>query len=462
MGVLMDTGHSTNRKFKGIPAHILRICALLAIALANTSFPARAAQNASAFLMPLASAGSLDTSFSGDGKLITTFVTGQGAIARGVAIQSNGRIVVMGETVKSDANRNIALARYTATGALDTTFNGTGKKVVSVGANDQGLGLAIQPANRKIVVVGQKCTSDWSLCDAVVLRFNPNGSLDRTFNGTGIRSDDLGGDNGSLAVAVQPDGKIVAVGYMFSAISGSYDFAILRYTAAGALDKTFSGDGKQSISFSVDRLDEGRQVAIQSDGKIVIAGKSCDSNYANCHFALARLNVNGSLDTTFNTTGKQITSFGASETPRGMVLQTDGKIVLAGFKDTGATSYFALARYNTNGRLDKTFAGTGKKVTNFSGDANADSAAALRIQPDGKIVVCGDVSNGASNDIALARYTSNGALDTTFSGDGKSTVDFGQDDHCWALGLQGDGKYVPVGYSDNGVLTKWVAARVLP
>jgi uncharacterized delta-60 repeat protein len=146
----------------------------------------------------------------------------------------------------------------------------------------------------------------------------------------------------------------------------------------------------------------------------------------------------------------------------GMALQTDGKIVLSGFKETGTTSYFALARYNTNGSLDTTFAGTGKKVINFSGDAKADSGTALRIQPDGKLVVCGDVSNGTSNDIALVRLKGNGALDPTFSGDGKTTVDFGQDDHCWTLGLQRDGKYLPVGYSDNGVLRKWIVMRVLP
>lgn len=458
----MNTEYSTKLNFQGILARILHICALLAIALATISFPAEAAQSPSVPVLPLASGGSLDTTFSGDGKLTTTFVAGQASIAHGVAIQSSGKILVIGETIKSGTNRDIALARYTAAGALDKTFNSTGKKVVSVGPNDQALGLAIQPTTGKIVVVGQKCPSDWSLCDAVTLRFNANGSLDLTFNGTGIRSEDLGGDNGSLAVAIQPDGKIVAVGYMFSANTESYDFAILRYTTAGALDNTFSGDGKQSIAFGVGRLDEGRQVAIQPDGKIVVTGKSCESDYTNCHFALARLHANGSLDTSFNNTGKQITSFGASEAPRGMALQNDGKIVLAGLKDTGTTKYFALARYNSDGSLDKTFAGTGKKITNFSGNANPDSATALRIQPDGKIVVCGDVFNGTSNDIALARYNGNGALDTTFSVDGKSIVDFGQDDHCWALGLQGDGKYVPVGYSDDGVLMKWAVGRVLP
>jgi uncharacterized delta-60 repeat protein len=407
--------------------------------------------------------GALDPTFSGDGKVTMAFVAGQAAIAREVAVQSNGRIVVIGETQQSATSRDMALARYTTTGALDATFNGTGKKVVSLGPNDQALGLAIQPADSRIVVVGHRCASDWTHCDAALLRFNTNGSLDGTLNGAGTRLDDFGGaDNGSLSVALQPDGKILAVGYMFNVQSASYDFSILRYTAAGALDKTFSGDGKQSISFGVGRLDEARQVAIQPDGRIVVGGKTCESNYANCHFALARLNANGSLDATFNGTGKQLTSFGASETPRGMVLQPDGKIVLAGFKDTGATKYFALARYNPNGSLDTTFAGSGKKVINFSGDGTPDSAADLRLQPDGKLIVCGDVSTGASNNIALARFTSTGALDSTFSGDGKATVDFGQDDHCWTFALQADGKYVTVGYSDNGALTKWVLARVLP
>jgi uncharacterized delta-60 repeat protein len=414
-------------------------------------------------VLALAPPGDLDTGFSGDGKVATGFASGQPAVARGVAIPSNGRIVVAGDTVASATNSNIALARYTAPGALDTTFNLTGRRVVNLGGNDQGMALAIQAATGKVIVVGQKCAASWDPCDAAVLRLNSNGSLDTTFHGTGWRTDDFGGgNNGSLAVALQSGGRIVAAGSMFNKATGNSDFSILRYTVGGTLDTTFSGDGKQSVSFGAGRWDVARAIAVQPDGKIVVAGRSCAGSNAGCNFAIARLNSSGALDSTFNATGRQITDFGASETAFGLALQADGKIVLAGVKDTGATSYFALARYNTNGSLDKTFAGTGKRLTNFSGDGSPDYATAVRVRSDGRIVVCGDVFDGADSNFALLRYTGTGALDASFSGDGKTTVDFGQDDHCLALAFQGDGKYVLAGYSDNGILSKWVLARVLP
>jgi uncharacterized delta-60 repeat protein len=145
-----------------------------------------------------------------------------------------------------------------------------------------------------------------------------------------------------------------------------------------------------------------------------------------------------------------------------MALQPDGKIVLAGEKFTGTTLYFALARYTTSGSLDTTFAGTGKRLTNFSGDGNPEYATSVVVQPDGKLVVCGAVFEGPGNNFALARYTSAGNLDPTFSLDGKTTVDFGRDDHCSSLALQADAKYVIAGYSDSGTLKRWVVARVLP
>jgi uncharacterized delta-60 repeat protein len=411
----------------------------------------------------LAASGELDTTFSGDGKLTTAFVAGQQAQAWDIAVQANGRIVVVGDTIPSATDRNIALARYTPAGALDTTFNTTGRKIVNLGGNDQGLALAIQPATGKIVVAGQKCPADWSSCDAAALRLNPGGGFDTTFNLTGKRITDFGGgDNGSQAVSLYPGNRIVAAGYMFNSGTGNYDMAVIRYTAGGALDTTFSGDGRQSINFGAGRLEEIGGIAVQPDGKILVGGHTCETGKINCNFALARLNANGSLDTTFNKTGKAITNFGANDTSWALALQPDGRIVMAGLKDTGTTGTFALARYNTNGSLDTTFAGTGKLVTDFSGDANREHANAVTVQPDGKIVVCGAVFNGSTRNFALARYTKTGALDVTFSGDGKATVDFGRDDRCSALALQGDGKYVVAGVSEASGLKRWVLARVLP
>lgn len=413
--------------------------------------------------LALGSSGHLDTSFSGDGKLSTTFAAGQPAWARSVVTQSNGKITVAGDsTAPSATNSNIYVARYTQAGALDTTFKSTGKLVINLGANEQARALLVLPTTGKLVLAGQKCPVGWIPCDAVVIRLNANGSMDTTFNGTGRRIDDVGGgDNGSLAAAVYPGGKIVAAGYMLKA-SGDADFAVIRYTAAGGLDTTFSGDGKQTISFGAGRQDVARAIAVQTDGKILVAGKTCDAANANCNFALARLNANGALDLTFNKTGKQITNLGGSDFASAIAIQQNGKIVLAGGRDWGGTSYFALARYNTNGTLDTTFAGTGKTVTDFSGDANPDYITAMHLQSNGMIVACGDVYAGSTSNFALARYTTTGVLDTSFSTDGKAVVDFGQDDHCLALAREPDQTYVVAGYSDTGTLKKWVVGRVLP
>jgi uncharacterized delta-60 repeat protein len=454
----MHRKHSPRDPLGGTLINILSIVVILVVVLAMPGGTGASVQAA-----PLFASGDLDTTFSGDGKVLTTFVTGQSALVRDIAVQANGKIVAAGETWPSDVDHNFAVARYNPGGALDTTFSGDGLKIVSLGGDyDMALGLAIHPPTRKIVLAGDKCPGTLYPCDSGVLRFNPAGGLDTTFNATGKRIDNFGGDNGSHAVAIYPDGRIVAAGYMENLATGNSDFEVIVYTAAGNLDTTFSGDGRVAVNFGSGRQEVVSAVALQPDGKIVLGGQTCESGWTNCHFALARLNTNGSLDTTFSGDGRQITSFGAFEYIKGLALQADGKIVAVGGKHDGSTAYFALARYNTNGSLDATFGSSGKRVTDFTGDVNNDNANDVVIQSDGKIVVCGLASNGVSTDFALARYTSSGNLDPTFSGDGKTMVDFGRSDVCNALALQPDGKYVLGGHSVASEFFRWVVARVLP
>jgi uncharacterized delta-60 repeat protein len=179
-------------------------------------------------------------------------------------------------------------------------------------------------------------------------------------------------------------------------------------------------------------------VAIQSNGKIVVAG------YAGGDFALARYNPNGSLDPTFSGDGKQMTDFGRFDGANGMAIQPDGRIVAAGFALNGD---FGLARYKPNGALDLTFSGDGKQTTDFGG--GSDGASGVALQGDGKIVAVG--RGGPGDDFALARYNPNGALDPTFSGDGMQTTDFGASgDGALGVALQGDGKIVAVGGGGPG------------
>lgn len=409
----------------------------------------------------LAASGDLDTTFSGDGIIKMDLISGVSNAIWDIALQADGKIVAVGDVYQSDENWDIGIARFKTGGGLDTTFNTTGKKVTDLDANEQGMGIVIDKATGKIIVSGQKCTTDGATCDVAVLRYNKTGSLDTTFNAKGYRVDDFGGgDNGSFGAIALKDGKIVVGGYMYNTTNGDYDFAILRYTSTGKLDTTFNGTGKKSIGFGTGRNDYILGIAIQpSIGKIIVVGKTCDSSDENCNFAAARLNSNGSLDTSFNTTGKQTTDFGGSDVANDIALQADGKIVVVGVKITSTTRFFALARYNSNGKLDTTFAGTGKKVFDFSGSGNPNYGLNVEIQKsDGKIVVCG-ISNG---DFALARLTTVGKLDTTFNGTGKVTIDFGGDDGCRGLAIQpADGKYVLAGFSVD-TIRHWTLARVLP
>ena len=175
--------------------------------------------------------------------------------------------------------------------------------------------------------------------------------------------------------------------------------------AIGDLDISFSGDGKVTTAIGASG-DVAYSVVLQSDGKIVVAGFSF--NGANHDFALARYNTDGSPDTSFDTDGKVTTAIGASnDVAESVVLQSDGKIVVAGYSDNGDNNDFALARYNTNGSLDTSFDTDGKVTTAIG--ASDDFAESVVLQSDGKIVVAGFSDNGDNNDFAVVRYLASNA-----------------------------------------------------
>ena len=333
--------------------------------------------------------GSLDPSFSGDGRTRTSF--SGGAEATAVALQPDGKIVVVG----SESDVRFALARYNPNGSLDTSFSGDGKQTTSftIGGEfiyNAAFGVALQ-GNGKIIAVGG--TGSTGPSDFALARYNPNGSLDTSFSGDGKQTTDFGSANdGARAVALQADGKIVAVGS-----AGAFDlFALARYNPNGSLDTSFSGDGRQTTAFG----GFATGVALQGDGKIVAVGRAGDFSAGESDFALARYNPNGSLDTSFSGDGKQTTDFlfGANDVANDVAIQANGKIVAVGSAQGGATGEdFALARYNANGTLDTSFSADGRKRTSFGA---FDSANGVALQGDGRIVAVG-VGNG---EFALARY----------------------------------------------------------
>lgn len=417
------------------------------------------------FTVALAASGDLDTTFSGDGKVTSFAVPANPArwdLVRGIAIQpTDGKIVVAGDSrIPSTATNDFAVLRYNSNGKLDTTFSGDGRLITNFGGIDQALDVALQP-DGKFIAVGQKCSNDGLTCDVALARYNPGGALDTTFSGDGKQTNDFGGgDNGSFGGVAIRLNKIVVAGYMWN--GKDYDFAVYRYLSNGSLDTTFSGDGMAKIGFGAGRQDFAWDLVIQGDGKILVVGYTGDASENNNNFALARLNPNGSLDATFSGDGRQITNFGGEDLAYSVALQADGKIVVAGSKGTSTLASFALARYNANGNLDTTFNGSGKKVISISPSLSS-GARDVRVQSDGKLALLGYAYNGTDNDFALVRLKSGGGFDTTFSGDGKVLVDFGGDEIGYALAIQpSDGKYVLAGRTDDGTQRDIAVARVLP
>jgi uncharacterized delta-60 repeat protein len=348
-----------------------------------------------------AAPGDLDASFSGDGRQITDFGGGEGAGR--VVVQGDGKILVAG-----GADGDFALARYNVAGSLDTTFSSDGMQTTDLGGNDGAWGVALQE-DGKIVVAGSSVAAGSSDSDFALARYNvADGSLDESFGVGGKVITDLGsGSDGAWGVAIQ-DGKIVVAGSSVAAGSSDSDFALARYSIDGSLDTTFSSDGKETTDFGGGDLSQ--DIAIQADGKIVAVGSSLPSVPTSDFgdFALARYNTNGSLDTSFSGDGEQTTSLDVEDYGWAVAIQADGRIVVAGRSApdfTVAGPDFGLARYETNGSLDTSFSGDGKQTTDFGGTEAADWASGVAIQPDGNIVVAGTTSlGGVLNDIALARY----------------------------------------------------------
>jgi uncharacterized delta-60 repeat protein len=382
----------------------------------------------------VAGPGDLDPTFDGDGKVITS-LSPSSDIAFAVSIQSDGKIVLAGSCFNG-ADNDFCLARYNPNGSLDTSFDADGKVITPLDAsNDTGSALAIQ-SDGKILVAGSCFTG--STNDFCLARYNPNGNLDTSFDGDGKIFTPTGGGRG---VAIQSDGKIIVAG------SCSGDFCLARYNPNGSPDASFGSDGKVITPTN----GGGLAVAIQSDGKIIVAG-SCFSG-SGVDFCMARYNSNGSLDTSFNADGKVITPLGspfAFDTGSAVAIQSDGKIVLAGSCITGFVYDFCVVRYNSDGSLDTSFDGDGNVITHLGSPFSFASAFGVKIQSDGKIVVAGSCQGNFDEDFCLARYNPNGSLDTSFDGDGKVITPIGTaGDVGWALAIQSDGKIVVAGSCDG-------------
>jgi uncharacterized delta-60 repeat protein len=439
---------------------ILRLAGL-AGPLMGLSFP----------LAAQATAGSLDPTFGVGGQLTLDFDQSTD-IANAVAVQPDGKLVVVGSTyVNSSSGEDFAVSRHLPDGSLDPAF-GVGGLVTTNFPNLAAVAssVVVQP-DGKIVVAGGAFPVFTFAGDFKIVRYNPDGSLDASFGSGGIVTTSFPGQ-GSYAfdVLLQPDGKIVAAGTDFVAFSPSEqssdtDFALARYNANGTLDSTFGTNGRIVTDFAGFN-DDAFSVLIQPDGKLVAFGSALSlANYYD--FAAARYLANGALDVSFGTGGKLRTDFGNADfdRARSAVLQPDGKIVAAGFTiyNGGLTQPFAVVRYLANGLLDTSFNGDGKLEIDFG--SFMQTAYKVLLQDDGKIITVGYPNTESSDsDFLLARCHPDGSLDTTFGTGGKVRTSFGDlNGGAYGAALQPDGRVVAVGFiaTFSNVGVEFALARYL-
>jgi uncharacterized delta-60 repeat protein len=399
----------------------------------------------------LAQNGSLDATFGIGGKVITAIGLNNSE-ANATAIQADGKIVVAGFSNNGTRNQ-FAITRYNNNGSIDTSFGTGGKAITSIGIHDDMANTVAIQTDGEIVVGGQ--TYNGTNADFALVRYKTNGTIDSTFGTNGIvvtnisTSDDIVFD-----IVLQTDGKTIITG--LSGIANNNDFTLARYNANGTLDTSFGIGGIVTTAVGIDN-DFSLSVALQTDGKIVVAGFTY--NGLNYDFQLIRYATNGSLDSSFGIGGKVTTSVNNNnDNVIGVVIQPDGKIIIAGTSNNGSNYNFALARYTSTGILDTSF-GTGGIVTTSVG-VNENYASAIALQTNGKILISGYTYIGNNLDIVLMRYTTTGSLDSSFGTNGIVTTDVaGFADVSTSMAIQNDGKIVIAGHSNDGVNDNFTVLR---
>ena len=381
--------------------------------------------------------GSLDNTFGISGKTIISLDTFTDQF-NALAIQSDQKILFAGITLNGYTKSNFALLRCKTNGSLDSTFGVEGKVSTFIEKGSQANSVAVQ-SDGKILVGGN---SSWFINLA---RYHSNGNIDSSFGTKGIVITDVSDYYGEKcqSMAIQSDGKILIGGYGQHKTNDKPYFILARYNSDGTLDNSF-GTGGIVIGIA----GKGHSMALQSDGKILLGGA------LDYKFKLARYNIDGTLDISFGTGGEVITTVGSSAEANALSIQSDGKILLGGYGyPSGIISGFALVRYNSDGSLDNSFGKDGIVITtigSFSAISNA-----MKIQTNGKIVLAGYAFSSSSNyDVAIARYNSNGILDVGFGAGGTVITPIGAPysyNSANALSIQKDGKIVLGGFTYNAI-----------
>ncbi len=405
--------------------------------------------NARALVIRMNTDGSLDTSFDGDG---LRFINTSGVwFPYGLAVQTDGKIVAAGRSSQNVTLHDITLVRLNTDGSLDNGFDGDGAVITQIpGEESEARDVLVQPDGKIVVVGASEVSSSFLGENPLIVRYESNGALDTSFDGDGYRSFELSGTGADYLfadVAQQSDGKLLATAYESSQFGFLVrdDFYVLRLNPDGSYDNSFDHNGKVKSQWCEDPFG----IALLTDGRIVVAGgrdrpEFSTPNQAGC---IQRFNADGSVDYLFNVStpnGKAVLSSVPFDEIEAVAGLPDGKIIVAGWGTYSGVTEARLLRLNANGSLDTSFMDEGSFVRTSNSTANPNYFHDILVLGDGSFYVAGD---GGSSGAVIAKFTSAGGLDTSFSGDGIATTTSAQRFH--GLTIQADGKILGCGSSGS-------------
>ncbi len=409
-----------------------------------------------AVVAKLSSSGSVDTSFASSGYKDLIDYESYDSYD-----DPFGHIVFPDQKIMTAGIENsiVALKKFNSDGSVDSSFGLGGKAVVdldSIGISFPVINTFAVQSDGKILLAG------YYLANFLLIRLNADATVDSSFGTNGAAIKDINGIDRASVIGFQSDGKIIVAG------DAGFDFTVARFNANGSIDNSFGTAGASSIDISGSgSVDIPRAMKVQSDDKIVVSGITMGGG-ADPDMTAVRFNGDGSIDNSFGTLGiAEINIDGASgphEYVSSLAIQPDGKIVLTG-ESQGATNDMAIARLNTDGSVDTTFGGTGLVITDIAGFA--DWGRTVSLLPNGKIVVTGETMDiMAATSYALVRYNYDGSLDTSFGVNGFSIGKFGlpsdEEFYVKQVSVQSNGQIVMSGavYNSTSSFQDYYLARL--
>lgn len=396
-------------------------------------------------VMVSAAPGDLITDFGDNGKVMLS-ESGMSLSAQSLAVQSDGRLITAGSVAEAGSLDAVGflLARFLPNGAPDPSWNASGRRVFSVNGTGSARCVLVQPDGK--VVCGGTVYSGMNTA-FVLARFLPDGALDTSFNSSGFTITQVSPWlDGIHAMALLPDGKIVVAGTSSDNSGTNDDMVVARYSTAGVLDAAFNGTGIKTVDTGTGTA-LAAALLVQPDGRIVVAG-SQQNGSAN-DFAVIRLNADGTMDSSFGASGKAVVATPADDGGRAIAPGPGGSLLVGGYTFGTSGADFSILRLLPNGNPDAAFGTTGRAAYSF-GTSSQDLCLAMTVQDNSRIIMAGYAQSAAGSDFAILRLEPGGGLDQSFGQEGRRTVPLGAGfAQAQAIALMSDGAITTAGFSDE-------------